>query len=284
VIFPWISKNKCHWPVRVMCHVLQVSSSGYYKWCRNTPGCQMAAQEVALVEIKAIHAEVKERYGSPRIHQELKKRGFKTSLNTVAKIMRKNHIRAKFSRKFRCTTDSNHSLPVAANILNRQFDPKVVNKVWLADITYIPTREGWLYLAVVADLYSRRIVGWSMADRMTSRLVVDALNMAIQRRMPGEGILTHSDRGSQYASDHYQRVLEKHGIQCSMSGVGQCWDNAPMESFFASLKKELVHHEDYQTREEAKTSLFEYVEVFYNHKRIHSSLGYLTPVDYEQAV
>jgi hypothetical protein len=182
-----------------MCHILQVSSSGYYKWCRNTPGCQMSAQEVALVEIKAIHAEVKERYGSPRIHQELKKRGFKTS-------------------------------------------------------------------------------------RMTSRLVVDALNMAIQRRMPGEGILTHSDRGSQYASDHYQRVLEKHGIQCSMSGVGQCWDNAPMESFFASLKKELVNHEDYETREEAKTSLFEYVEVFYNHKRIHSSLGYLTPSDYEQAL
>jgi putative transposase len=172
----------------------------------------MAAQEVALVEIKAIHAEVKERYGSPRIHQELKKRGFKTSLNTVAKIMRKKHIRAKFSRKFRYTTDSNHSLPVAANILNRQFDPKTVTKVWLADITYIPTREGWLYLAVVADLYSRRIVGWSMADRMTSRLVVDALDMAIQRRMPGEGILTHSDRGSQYASDHYQRLLEKHGI------------------------------------------------------------------------
>jgi len=284
VIFTWIFKNKCHWPVRVMCHILKVSSSGYYKWCRNTPGCQMSAQEVALVEIKAIHAEVKERYGSPRIHQELKKRGFKTSLNTVAKIMRKNHIRAKFARKFRCTTDSNHSLPVAANILNRQFDPKVVNKVWLADITYIPTREGWLYLAVVADLYSRRIVGWSMADRMTSRLVVDALNMAIQRRMPGEGILTHSDRGSQYASDHYQRVLEKHGIQCSMSGVGQCWDNAPMESFFASLKKELVNHEDYETREEAKTSLFEYVEVFYNHKRIHSSLGYLTPSDYEQAL
>ena len=199
MIFTWISKNKCHWPVRVMCHILQVSSSGYYKWCRNTPGCQMSAQEVALVEIKAIHAEVKERYGSPRIHQELKKRGFKTS-------------------------------------------------------------------------------------RMTSRLVVDALNMAIQRRMPGEGILTHSDRGSQYASDHYQRVLEKHGIQCSMSGVGQCWDNAPMESFFASLKKELVNHEDYETREEAKTSLFEYVEVFYNHKRIHSSLGYLTPSDYEQAL
>ncbi len=151
-------------------------------------------------------------------------------------------------------------------------------------MTYIPTREGWLYLAVVADLYSRRIVGWSMADRMTSRLVGDALDMAIQRRMPGEGILTHSGRGSQYASDHYQRLLEKHGIQCSMSGVGQCWDNAPMESFFASLKKELVHHEDYQTREEAKTSLFEYVEVFYNNKRIHSSLGYLTPSDYEQTL
>jgi putative transposase len=149
---------------------------------------------------------------------------------------------------------------------------------------YIPTREGWPYLAVVADLYSRRIVGWSMADRMTSRLVVDDLDMAIQRGMPGEGILTHSDRGSQYASDHYQRLLEKHGIQCSMSGVGQCWDNAPMESFFASLNWELGHHEDNENREQAKTSLFEYVEVFYNNKRIHSSLGYLTPSDYEQTL
>ena len=277
------SENICHWSVRVMGRVLDVSPSGYDKWCRSPPNRQMKARELALVEIKAVHAEVKARYGSPRIYRELKMRGYTTSLNTVAKIMRDNRIKAKFSRKFRCTTDSNHSLPVAANILDRQFEPKAVNKAWVADITYIPTREGWLYMAAVEDLYSRRIVGWSMAERMTSRLVVDALEMAIKRRMPEEGMLAHSDRGSQYASEHYQRLLEKHGIKCSMSGVGQCWDNAPMESFFASLKKELVHHEDYETREEAKASLFEYVEVFYNNRRLHSSLGYLSPTAFEQA-
>src|SRR5436190_23248882 len=171
-------------------------------------------------------------------------------------------------------TDSNHALPVAENVLDRRFDPEEPNAAWVADVTYIPTREGWLYLAVVEDLYSRMVVGWSMADTMTSRLVVDALEMAVQRRLPDEGLVAHSDRGSQYASDHYQRLLAKHGIECSMSGVGQCWDNAPMESFFASLKKELVHHEDYQSRAEARTSIVEYIEVFYNTRRLHSSLDY----------
>ena len=281
MIFTWISKNKCHWPVRVMCRVLQVSSSGYYQVVSQDHGPSNRSIGSGIVGVQGYPCLSQRALRQPADSSGIEKHGFKTSLNRVAKIMRKNHIRAKFSRKFRCTTDSNHPVPVAANILNRQFDPKTVNKVWLADITYIPTREGWLYLAVVADFYSRRIVGGSMADRMTSRLVVDALDMAIQRRMPGEGILTHSDRGSQYASDHYQRLLEKHGVQCSMSGVGQSWDNAPMESFFASLKKELVHHEDYQTREEAKTSLFEYDEVFYNKKRIHSSLGYSKLSDYK---
>jgi transposase InsO family protein len=197
--------------------------------------------------------------------------------------MRDNDIRAKSARKFRCTTDSNHPLPVAANVLDRQFDPSGPNESWVADITYVPTREGWLYLAVVEDLYSRKVVGWSMAATMESRLVVDALEMAVSRRLPDEGLVAHSDRGSQYASDHYQSLLGKHGIECSMSGVAQCWDNAPAESFFASLKKELTHHEDYQTREEARASIFEYIEVFYNNQRLHSSLGYLTPAAYEQS-
>jgi len=172
---------------------------------------------------------------------------------------------------------------VADNILDRQFEPVAVNQVWVADITYIPTWEGWLYLAAVEDLYSRQIVGWSMSERMTSRLVVDALAMAVSRRLPGAGLIAHSDRGSQYASDHYQRLLEQHGITCSMSRRGDCWDNAPMESFFASLKKELVHQENYQTRAEARASVFEYIEVFYNRVRRHSALGYLSPVEYEQA-
>lgn len=194
-----------------------------------------------------------------------------------------NGIRAKSAKKFRNTTDSNHSLPVAENHLDRQFDVQNPNERWVADITYISTREGWLYLAVVEDLYSRRVVGWSMADHMQSRLVVDALEMAVARRVPGEGLLTHSDRGSQYASGHYQQFLAKHGIACSMSGVGQCWDNAPMESFFASLKKELTHHEDYQSRAEARASIFEYIEVFYNHTRRHSALSYLSPEAYERS-
>jgi transposase InsO family protein len=244
---------------------------------------QQQRRDALVVEIASVHAEVKQRYGSPRIHAELKDRGVACSLNTVAKLMHENGIKAKTTRKFVNTTDSNHKLPVAQNLLDRQFDATGPNERWVADITYVSTREGWLYLAAVEDLYSRRVVGWSMADHMESRLVVDALEMAIATRCPDEGLLAHSDRGSQYASEHYQRLLAKHGIDCSMSGVGQCWDNAPMESFFATLKKELTHHEDYHTRAEARASIFEYVETFYNLKRRHSSLGYLSPDDYEQA-
>src|SRR5262245_53676191 len=197
--------------------------------------------------------------------------------------MADNGLRAKAARKFRHTTDSNHELAVADNLLERQFDPDRPNVAWSADITYVPTADGWLYLVVVEDLFSRRIVGWSMDQTMTSRLVVDALDMAVRRRLPGDGLLAHSDRGSQYASEHYQRLLAKHGIRCSMSGVAQCWDNAPVESFFASLKKELVHHEKYTTREEAKASIFEYVEAFYNRVRRHSSLGFLSPEEFERS-
>ena len=197
--------------------------------------------------------------------------------------MRDAGIAAKTARKFRCTTDSNHDLPVADNLLDRQFDPAAPNASWVADITYIPTREGWLYLAAVEDLYSRRVVGWSMADRLESRLVVDALEMAVQQRWPDEGLLAHSDRGSQYASEHYRRLLARNGIECSMSRRANCWDNAPMESFFASLKKELVHDADFATRAEARGAIFEYIEVFYNTKRRHSSLGYVSPAEYERA-
>jgi putative transposase len=281
--FRFIEAHKDEWPVRVMCATLEVSPAGYYAWLVRPPSFQEQRREAVLVLIQGVHAAVKQRYGSPRIHAELAARGEACSVNTVAKLMRDNDIRAKSARKFRCTTDSNHPLPVAANVLARQFDPEGPNESWVADITYVPTREGWLYLAVVEDLYSRKVVGWSMAATLESRLVVDALEMALTRRRPGAGLLAHSDRGSQYASDHYQSLLGKHGITCSMSGVAQCWDNAPAESFFASLKKELVHHEDYQTREEARASIFEYIEVFYNNQRLHSSLGYLTPAAYEQS-
>jgi transposase InsO family protein len=235
-----------------------------------------------VVEIRAMHAEVKARYGSPRVHAELAARGQDCCVNTVAKLMHDNGIVARMARKFRCTTDSNHNLPVAENVLDRQFDLASANESWVADITYVPTREGWLYLAAVEDLYSRMVVGWSMADHLESRLVVDALEMAVQRRLPGAGLLAHSDRGSQYAGAHYQLLLAKHGITCSMSRRADCWDNAPMESFFASLKKELVHDADFATRAEARAAVVEYIEVFYNAKRRHSSLGYVSPAEYEQ--
>jgi putative transposase len=283
VIFPFIHQHQDDWPVTAMCRTLGVSTQGFYAWRSRSASQQQQRRDALLAQIQAIHAEFKERYGSPRVHEELiKGRQVTCCVNTVAKLMRQHAIRAKSAKKFRNTTDSNHSLPVAENVLDRQFEAQAPNQRWVADITYIPTREGWLYLAVVEDLHSRRVVGWSMAGRMESRLVVDALEMAVARRVPSEGLLAHSDRGSQYASGHYQQLLAKHGIECSMSGVGQCWDNAPMESFFASLKKELTHHEDYQTRAEARASIFEYIEVFYNHKRRHSSLGYLSPAKYEQ--
>jgi transposase InsO family protein len=197
--------------------------------------------------------------------------------------MREHGAAAKTKRKFRCTTDSNHGRPVAENIVDRQFEPSAPDRLWAADITFIPTGEGWLYLAAVEDLYSRKIVGWSMGSRIDSRLVVDALAMAVSRRLPGEGLVAHSDRGSQYASEHYQGLLAGHGIVCSMSRRANCWDNAPMESFFASLKKELTHSEAYATREEARASIFEYIEVFFNRIRRHSSLDYLSPAEYERA-
>jgi putative transposase len=283
VIFSFIEQHKDVWPIRLMCDTLEVSRAGFYAWRERPTSEQEIRREALLVEIAAVHAEVKRRYGSPRIHAELEAKAVECCVNTVAKLMQDNDIRAKTARKFKNTTDSNHSLPVADNVLDRQFDPTGPNQKWVGDITYIPTREGWLYLAAIEDLYSRKVVGWSMADHMESRLVVDALEMAVARRLPDEGLLAHTDRGSQYASDHYQRLLKKHGIECSMSGVGQCWDNAPMESFFASLKKELVHDEDYQTRAEARSSIVEYMEVFYNCKRRHSSLGYVSPAEYEQA-
>lgn len=266
----------------VMCDVLEVSTAGYYAWRDRPISDGQERRERLITEIRVIHDTVKARYGSPRIHAELVARGSPCCINTVAKLMQIQGIAAKTTRKFRHTTDSNHDLPVAPNLLDRAFDPTKANEAWVADFTFVPTREGWLYFAAVEDLYSRRIVGWSMSDRMTSRFVVDALEMAVRQRLPEAGLLAHSDRGSQYASEHYRRLLEKHGVECSMSRRANCWDNAPMESFFASLKKELVHHEDYQTREEAKASIFEYVELFYNRQRRHSTLGFKSPAEYEQ--
>jgi len=263
--YRFIEEHRDQWPVRLMCAVLEVCPAGYYVWRDRPHSSQQLRRDALIVNIQAIHLEFKRRYGSPRIQRELLARGQRCCVNTVAKLMQHNGIVARTARKFRVlTTDSNHGLPIAENLLQRQFEAAAANEVWLCDITYVPTREGWLYLAVVEDLYSRMVVGWSMDEHMTSRLVVDALEMAIQRRLPTEKLLAHSDRGSQYASEHYQRLLGRHGITCSMSRRGDCWDNAPMESFFATLKKELIHDEDYRTRAEARASIIEYIEMFYN--------------------
>ncbi|MDG3005841.1 IS3 family transposase [Paludisphaera sp. Pla2] len=214
--YDFVESHRERWPVRLMCRVLRVSPGGYYDWRGRPQSTRAARQDALVVSIKAIHGEVKARYGSPRIHAELAARGEPCCVNTVARLMRREGIAAKTKRKFRVTTDSNHARPVAENELDRQFEPGAPDRAWTADITYVATAEGWLYLAAVEDLHSRRIVGWSMGPRIDSRLVVDALEMALARRLPGAGLVAHSDRGSQYASEHYKEVLARHGIVCSM--------------------------------------------------------------------
>ena len=284
--YRFIEDHREVWPILVQCHVLEVSRGGYYAWRKRLPSARAQRREELAHHIQAIHArKYRNMYGVPRIHQELLAQGHACNRKTVARCMQVAGIRAKTTKKFRVTTtDSNHPHPVAENLVDRNFTPSQKNQTWTADITYIPTGEGWLYLAAVEDLYSRKIVGWSMGERIDSRLVVDALEMALRRERPEAGLVVHSDRGVQYASEHYQLLLQACAIVCSMSRKGNCWDNAPMESFFATLKKELVDHEQYRNREEARRSLFEYLEVFYNRVRRHSSLGYLSPEQFEQAI
>ena len=269
-----------------MCEVLVVSRSGFYAW-RRRPESQRSKDHRELVaEMRKIHANRNmSSYGSPRMHKELVARGKACSENTVAKLMQQHGLAAKTRRKYKVTTNSAHSHPVAENVLNREFQQEAPDRVWLADITFIWTLEGWLYLAAVLDAHSRRIVGWSMSHRMPTSLVMDALRMALGRRCPNqaESLVHHSDRGSQYASEAFQDLLREQNITCSMSRKGNCWDNAMMESFFATLKKELIHHECYATREDARQSVFEYIELFYNPHRRHSALGYVSPEQYEQA-
>ena len=280
--FRFVEDNLAEWPVAWMCDALEVSESGHHAWAGRVPSPAARRRGELVAAIESIHAEVRGRYGSPRMAAELNARGHACAENTVAELMREAGIRAKRPRRSTRTTDSRHALPVAGNVLARGFEPAGPDAAWSADITYVPTAEGWLCLAVVEDLFRRRIVGWAMDGTMTSRLVADALDMALSRRRPGPGLLAHSDRGSQYAGEHYRGLLARHGITCSMSGVAQCWDNAPVESFFASLKKELAHDERYATRGEARSSIFEYVESFYNRVRLHSSLGYVSPAEFER--
>lgn len=283
--FRFVRHHRKRWPVEVMCRVLKVSRSGYYAWIKRKPSARSQRQEKLLEKIRIVHQENRELYGSPRVHRALLIDGQTVSRNTVARIMRQAKIRAKSRRRFvPRTTDSSHRQPVADNLLDRDFTASLPDQKWLADITYVSTDQGWLYHSAVLDCFSRKIVGWAMADHMETDLVADALKMALQHRQPaGEKLLHHSDRGVQYASDDYQQILGGHGITVSMSGRGNCYDNAMMESFFATLKTELIHQQNYATREQAKQSIFEYIEVFYNRKRLHSSLGYVSPESFEAA-
>lgn len=274
--------HQAEFPIAIMCCVFQVSRSGYYAWSKRPESMRSRENLELAQEIAEIHRESNGIYGSPKVHGELRRRGKQHGKNRIARLMRKDGLYAKTRRKFRVTTDSNHGQPVAPNLLNREFNPARPNQAWVSDITYIRTAEGWLYLAVVMDLYSRTIIGWSMANRMTRQLVMDALVLAAKRRNPPSGLLHHSDRGSQYASEDFQELLLKYGMICSMSRTGNCWDNAPAESFFGILKRELVFHNRYQSRAQARQSIFDYIERFYNRRRIHASLGYVTPSEFEE--
>jgi len=264
-----------------MCQVLKVSRSGYYTWLKY-PVSQRKMRDMKLKQIiLAIYHESCKTYGSPRIHQKLLREGYHIGKKRVEKLMQELGIQAVAKRKYKATTDSIHSKPVAQNHLNRKFTPAKPNTSWVADITYIWTGEGWLYLATIMDLFSRKIIGWSLWKRLTKELVIAALDMAVKQRNLSVDLLLHSDRGSQYASELYQLLLLKHGILCSMSGKGDCWDNAVMESFYRTLKVELIYQNKYETRRQAQRDIFEYIEVFYNRERLHSSLGYCSPEEYE---
>jgi putative transposase len=276
--FRLIEDQRGVWPVRVMCAALSVSPSGYYTWRSRPESPRKAANRGLLSDIRRVHARHRGRYGAPRIHAELRAEGQAVSRGRIERMMHHHGIRARAPRRYRvCTTDSKHSLPVAPNLLAQNFVADRPNQVWLADITYIATNVGWLYLAAILDLFTRKVVGWAMRDHMRAELTIAALTMAIQRRRPGAGLTHHSDRGSQYAAGAYRDILEAATITQSMSRKGNCWDNAPMESFFGTLKTELVHQREYPDRDTARRDLFAYIEGYYNRQRIHSAIGYITP-------
>jgi len=282
--FAFIRRHTVEFPVDVMCAVLEVSTSGYYAWLHRPESLRSRDDRRLLLEIRAIHRQSRRRYGSPRLHRELRQRGYACGRHRVARLMRQDGLKGTYRRKFRVTTDSKHRWPVAANRLQRQFKVSRPDTVWAGDITYIRTREGWLYLAVLLDLCSRRVVGWAMSSRLNRRLPQAALEMAIGRRRPVAPILHHSDRGSQYASKDYRQALSDAGFVVSMSRRGDCYDDAPVESFFATLKKELVAGGVFYSRSQAYREIVDYIEGFYNSWRLHSALGYLSPATFEEKV
>jgi putative transposase len=265
-----------------MCEALEVARSGFYAWRNHPPSARSQENQQLSKQIEAIHEESRQTYGAPRIHAVLQSKGFQVGHNRVARLMAQQGICVRPKRKFKITTDSNHPYPIAENVLNRNFTAAEPDQAWVADITYIPTLQGWLYLAVIIDVFSRRVVGWSLADHMRTDLVLNALQSALGHRLPSTaGLVFHSDRGSQYASHDYRNALQTAGITCSMSRKGNCWDNSVAESFFGTLKTELIHPRIFATRDLAKTMIVEWIEVFYNRQRLHSTLGYLAPAQFE---
>ena len=276
--YAFVEKNRRQYGVPALCEALQVSRSGYYAARHRGPSARLQRQADLTARIRTIHKASRESYGAPRVHVELQAQDVPCCRNTVAKLMRRAEIVPKAIRRFRITTDSRKT-KASPNLINRNFDAEHPNALWLSDITYIPTREGWLYLAAVLDAYSRALVGWAMSRTLDTKLAMDALNMAIGRR--GPPVILHSDQGTTYATGSYREIISRYGIRQSMSRKGDCWDNAPMESFFHTLKTELVIHCDYKTRDDARASLFDYMEVFYNRQRRHSSIGYEAPLPFE---
>lgn len=280
--YAWIRAHQADYPVQVMCRVLAVSDSGYYDWRDRPPSDrQQRHQQIAQAAAQA-YFESHRIYGYRKVHQDLQSAGVPCGEDMVRQVLRENGLRSRVKRKFVITTDSDHFEPIADNILNRDFSAERPNEKWVADITYIATAEGWLYLAAVMDLFSRRIVGWSMSEFIDASLATSALQMAVEQRGPDAGLIHHSDRGVQYASGDYQNILQECKMTCSMSRKGNCWDNAVMENFFGSLKCEWVQDRVFATRQAAKESLFNYIEMFYNRQRRHASLGYVSPAAYEE--
>ena len=270
------------WPLRRMCQMLRVSKAGYFAWRYRPESPRDGENRSLTTRISVIHAESRRTYGSPRVHQELRAQGTTIGLKRVARLMRESGVRVKPKARYVVTTDSDHDQPVAPNLLEQDFTATAPDRRWVTDITYVPTGEGWLYVATIIDLFSRRAVGWAMQERMDRSLVLAALEMAVSQRHPQPGLLHHSDRGSQYASEDYRKALSRNGMVASMSRRGCCYDNAAIESFWNTLKSDLIHRRHYQTRDEARREIFEYIEVFYNRIRRHSSIGYVSPVDFER--
>jgi transposase InsO family protein len=280
--FAFIDVEKASYPMRILCRVLQVSRSGYYAWRARKPSARNLEDERLRPKIAEAFKIGRGTYGSPRVRAELVDQGFEIGRKRVARLMRELGLQGVSPRKFRVTTNSDHDHPIAENVLDRDFEASGPNKKWATDITYIYTGEGWLYLAVVMDLYSRRIVGWSTADHLKTELCLDALQMALDHRAGVEGLIHHSDRGVQYASDRYREALTAEGIECSMSRRANCWDNSVAESFFGTLKNELIYRRPWSTREEARDAIGEYIEIFYNRIRRHSTIGGMSPTKFEE--